>query len=405
LNGDKEYVDPDADAAAAAGAAAAAAAAGAVELTVHGVSMRLERYGHVAKGSRGEGTGTKGDAGASSRDGGGAPNAADEAEGSEWQMVLHVRHIDVRDRTRKRSPGQQDRLADERRDERQCDLLHLDTDAPPQVGLQGYVLAASARMLGSEQRASFQLQPLRLTLHQSTLAFLHRFFASAAAEDSPPRPPRRAPSATFGSTGTSALTSESLPSHATRAHSHGRSPAAPAARRHPTFFAHVDIHQIDLRFDYVPTDASSAYYRRVLHSTAAGDVSSAAAEMAQLVPLQDVTFSFTRVRVAGASSWADVLTEVAAKWWPQLLRQLHRVLSGMPVVRSLVHLSDGLSALLLAPLRPAPLRALQHGGAAFGRAVATEGLSLTANAFGYAQALLEQIHVLLSSVPVGALTK
>ena len=302
-------------------------------------------------GSRGEGTGTKGDAGASSRDGGGAPNAADEAEGSEWQMVLHVRHIDVRDRTRKRSPGQQDRLADERRDERQCDLLHLDTDAPPQVGLQGYVLAASARMLGSEQRASFQLQPLRLTLHQSTLAFLHRFFASAAAEDSPPRPPRRAPSATFASTGTSALTSESLPSHATRAHSHGRSPAAPAARRHPTFFAHVDIHQIDVRFDYVPTDASSAYYRRVLHSTAAGDVSSAAAEMAQLVPLQDVTFSFTRVRVAGASSWADVLTEVAAKWWPQLLRQLHRVLSGMPVVRSLVHLSDGLSALLLAPLR------------------------------------------------------
>jgi hypothetical protein len=69
-----------------------------------------------------------------------------------------------------------------------------------------------------------------------------------------------------------------------------------------------------------------------------------------------------------------------------------------------VHLSDGLSALLLAPLRPAPLRALQHGGAAFGRAVATEGLSLTANAFGYAQALLEQIHVLLSSVPIGALT-
>jgi hypothetical protein len=316
-----------------------------------------------------------------------------------------VRHLDIRDRTRKRSAGQQDRTTDER----PCHLLHLDTDAPPQVGLQGYILAASARMLGSEQRAAFQLQPLRLTLHQSTLAFLHRFFASAAAEDSPPRPPRRASSSTVPSFGTSAMPSESLPSHAARAHSHGQPPAASAARRLPTFYDLVEIHQIDVRFDYVPTDGSSAYYRRVLHSTvhstAAGDVSSAAAEMAQLVPLHDVTFTFTRVRVADASSWADVLTEVSAKWWPQLLRQLHRVLSGLPVVRSLVHLSDGLSALLLAPLRPAPLRALQHGGAAFGRAVATEGLSLTANAFGYAQALLEQIHVLLSSVPVGALTK
>lgn len=107
----------------------------------------------------------------------------------------------------------------------------------------------------------------------------------------------------------------------------------------------------------------------------------------------------------GASSWGAVLAEVATEWQPQLLRQLHRVLSGLPVVRSLVHISDGLAAILLAPMRPAPLRGLQHGGMAFGRAVAVEGLSFTASTLEYAQALLEQIHSLLSSVPVGAFTK
>jgi len=94
-----------------------------------------------------------------------------------------------------------------------------------------------------------------------------------------------------------------------------------------------------------------------------------------------------------------VFEAAAEQWQPQLLRQLHRVLLGMPAVRSLVHISDGLSSLLLAPVRPAPLRGLRHGGSAFGRAVVVEGLSLTATALGYAQALFEQIHQVMEDSP------
>jgi len=341
-------------------------------------------------------------------------------------MGMHLRHLDISDRTRacegearptKAAPTRGAPSAAARADATEgssCHLLCIDPHAAPQGGLHSFFLAASLRMLGSEPRASVQLQPLRLVLHQSTLAFLLRFFAVVAGADdasqpppatvralhrppSPPQPPR-----------TPALTSQrplrpsaSPPSPPSPPLPDDEEWTVPAAG---AFFHRVEVHQLDVRFDYVPSESSAAY-RRALQSTASGDVPTAAAELASRVPLRDVTFCLARVRVRHAPSWAAVLDEVASEWLPQLLRQLHRFLSGLPVVRSLVHISDGLATLLLAPIRPAPLRGLQHGGVALGRAVAIEGLSLTANALEYAQSLFEQIHAAISAVPVGALVR
>ena len=164
-----------------------------------------------------------------------------------------------------------------------CRLLCVDVQSPPLASLQGNFLAVTLRMLSSGPRASIQMQPIHLTLHQCTLAFLHRFFALAAAGPSPEASsgPRQAmmPAASEG-TRRSDLVDRS---------------AVRQSSAHK-FFKKVELHNLDLRFDYIPSDRSAAY--RALQSTASGDVQNAATEIAQLVPLHDVAFSFSRVRVS-----------------------------------------------------------------------------------------------------------
>lgn len=158
------------------------------------------------------------------------------------------------------------------------------------------------------------------------------------------------------------------------------------------------LHPLDVRFDYVldHQHARSAAYR-ALQSANKGDAVSAAAELAELVPLHQVAISLSGVRVAGKGSWGEVFAEAAAEWKPQLLQQLTHVVCGLPVVHSIAHIWDGLKRVVLAPLRPAPLRGLEHGSVALGRAVAIESLTLTALALECAQLLLEQLRVLLAT--------
>ena len=115
----------------------------------------------------------------------------------------------------------------------------------------------------------------------------------------------------------------------------------------------------------------------LVEASTAPATSASALALARLVALTDVAFHFKRLRLYELPSWAAALEAVAAEWQPQLLAQLPAALSGLPVVRSVVHLKRGLSALLLAPLRPAPLRGLQLGGKAFAHSVAVEGRGLT----------------------------
>jgi len=65
-----------------------------------------------------------------------------------------------------------------------------------------------------------------------------------------------------------------------------------------------------------------------------------------------------------------------------------------------VHVSSGLSTLLLAPLRPAPLRGIQLGGSQLARSLAVEGLALAARLLGLSHALLMQMDGLLAALPL-----
>uniref|UniRef100_A0A7S3AZN6 Uncharacterized protein n=1 Tax=Haptolina ericina TaxID=156174 RepID=A0A7S3AZN6_9EUKA len=65
---------------------------------------------------------------------------------------------------------------------------------------------------------------------------------------------------------------------------------------------------------------------------------------------------------------------------------------------SVVHVSAAAAQLLLAPLRPAPLRGLSHGGDAFARAVGIEALSLTSGAVNLLHTMLGQLDCAIAPI-------
>ena len=152
----------------------------------------------------------------------------------------------------------------------------------------------------------------------------------------------------------------------------------------------MHIHPVSVRFDYIP-NGTSTY--QALSEAAEGD-------LAQLVPtFREVALEFSRLRLGVVTDLDELLAAVMAEWLPQLKYQLHKLLTGLPPVRSLRRVTDGLAALLLAPVRPAPLRGIQHGGTQLLKSVAQESLELTVRLLGGTQALFEQIDVLLAAVP------
>ena len=85
------------------------------------------------------------------------------------------------------------------------------------------------------------------------------------------------------------------------------------------------------------------------------------------------------------------------EWHPQLMAQLPAALATLPAVRSIVHLKAGLESLLMAPLRPAPLRGLHLGGRQLARTVAIEGFGLAARLLRVSSSLVVGVDTLLTA--------
>ena len=157
----------------------------------------------------------------------------------------------------------------------------------------------------------------------------------------------------------------------------------------------LDVGSLKLRIDVVP-DASSTY-DALRAATTAQATSESALSLARLVALSDVIFEFRRHRACNQPGWAKALEALAMEWHPQLVAQLPAALSTLPAVRSVVHLKAGLESLLMAPLRPAPLRGLQLGGKQLARTVAIEGFGLAARLLSVSSTLVVGVDALLTA--------
>ena len=89
-----------------------------------------------------------------------------------------------------------------------------------------------------------------------------------------------------------------------------------------------------------------------------------------------------------------------SEWQPQLLAQLHRYVAGVTPLRSMVNVASGLRELLLAPLRPSPLRGIRYGSGALATSLLEESLGLTARVLSFTQLMLEQLDSALGEASV-----
>jgi len=331
-----------------------------------------------------------------------------------WRWSLAIRHISILDRHHRVPPPSLDAMARgsptpadmPSSDGVVCTLLGVD-QAVPLLGIEETLLMTVVERVGGGVCASFGLQPLRIVLHHSTLAFLSGFFTEVEHLRANDQTHTRQPPLPHATSAHHTAAAHSTFASTTTAAQHVSPPENSLSRKSSDGSAAaiewLEVHPLHVCFDVLPDTVSPASDGLVSTSTSQTKAKTASlrspaanvAPFARLVPIRGATFALTRVSVRDAPSWATAMDRLASEWWPQLLAQLPHALRAVPAVRSVVHLSAGLSSLLFAPVRPAPLRGLQRGSVAFVRSLAVEGLGLAARVLGVSKTILEQVDELL----------
>jgi len=216
-------------------------------------------------------------------------------------------------------------------------------------------------------RLFLRLQPVRLRVSQLSLAFLLDFATTTTAA--------------------------AAAAAATARGDAGRGVGGGGAGGVGVFVELCDVRPLYLRVDYLVTLASFS-------SLYAFGATPSSRQLLHLIPVSDVRITLGRLRLRGLTSWAALEAAVAEEWQPQLLAQLHRYVAGVTPLRSMVNVARGLRELLLAPLRPSPIRGLRHGGDALARSLLEEGLGLTSRVLSFLQLLLEQLDVAVGEASV-----
>lgn len=141
-----------------------------------------------------------------------------------------------------------------------------------------------------------------------------------------------------------------------------------------------DISALHLRVDYLPDMPS---FREIYTSQAT--------HLVKWLPVLDMRLSFGRLQLTRIDSLDALFEAIVTEWQPLILPQLHHYISGLYPVRSVVKIASKLTELLLAPIRPVPLRAMHHSTTTFVKSVMEEASSLTVHFLVFSQAVLEGI--------------
>lgn len=165
-----------------------------------------------------------------------------------------------------------------------------------------------------EFRLRVKLLPLRAYLDQQTLDFLLHFFT----------PPPTAPPA------------------AKQLASIEEGAAAGGGGGGVMFFQHCEVRGVKLKLDHRPTAPLD------LKALQAGQWSA----LLPLFPLRGVVLSLEPVLLKGVSGMGALLQHVGASWAQDVChKQLHRIVTGAPPLRSVVRVGEGMADLVLLPVR------------------------------------------------------
>ncbi|KAI4295638.1 hypothetical protein L6164_035661 [Bauhinia variegata] len=229
-----------------------------------------------------------------------------------------------------------------------------------------------------EYRLNVALLPVRLHLHQSQLDFLVNFF------------------------GKKSPLSDQFPKQCQDSEGPECFPEKRKDLAHHTiaseallpYFQKLDIWPILVRVDYSPHHVDLAALRHGKY-----------VELVNLVPWKGVELNLKHIHAAGIYGWGSVCETVIGEWLEDISQnQIHKILRGLPPVRSLIAVGSGAAKLVSSPVENYKkerrvLKGMQRGTIAFLRSISLEAIGLGVHLAAGTHDILLQAEYILASLP------
>ncbi|GLT98314.1 hypothetical protein SLE2022_158230 [Rubroshorea leprosula] len=225
-----------------------------------------------------------------------------------------------------------------------------------------------------EYRLRIAFLPMLLHFHQSQLDFLRSFFGekSLSTEQS----------------------SVSLPEPSLTVRSNNIAGHTIAEEALLPYFQKFEILPIRIRVDYSPhhVDIGALKGGRYV-------------ELINLVPLKGIELKLKHVNAVGIYGWGGVCETIIEEWLEDISQnQIHKVLRGLPTIRSLLAVGAGAAKLISEPLESyrkdqRVLKGIQRGTIAFLRSISIEAVGLGLHLAAGAHDILLQAEYLFTSSP------
>ncbi|KAF2294790.1 hypothetical protein GH714_018105 [Hevea brasiliensis] len=227
-----------------------------------------------------------------------------------------------------------------------------------------------------EYRLRIALLPMLLQLHQSQLDFLIGFFGAKGSSTDQSSDPDQ------NSGGAKPYATKNLAGHRI------------ADEALLPYFQKFDVWPTVLRVDYSP-------YRIDLAALGSGKY----VELVNLVPWKGVELKLKHVHAVGVYGWGNVCETTIGEWLEDISQnQMHKVLQGLPTIRSLVAVGAGASKLVSLPVESyrkdqRVLKGMQRGTIAFLRSISLEAVGLGVHLAAGAHDMLLQAEYILTRIP------
>ncbi|XP_051219150.1 autophagy-related protein 2 [Lolium perenne] len=224
-----------------------------------------------------------------------------------------------------------------------------------------------------DYRLCLEILPLQLHLDQGQLNFLISFFQNESSNSNPHLSYENEivgmDSTTYGS---AAIVDEAL----------------------LPFFQKFDVKPLVLHINYIP---------RQFDPIALGKGNYA--ELLNILPWKGIDLKLKNVSAMGVYGWNSICETVAAEWLEDISKnQVHKLLKGLPPIKSLVAVGSGTKKLVSLPFKSYKkdrklLKGMQRGAVAFIRSVSIEAVGLGVHLAGGAHDLLLKTERALTAVP------
>ncbi|KAK7400811.1 hypothetical protein VNO78_12118 [Psophocarpus tetragonolobus] len=232
-----------------------------------------------------------------------------------------------------------------------------------------------------EYRLNVAILPILLHLHQRQLDFLVNFFGRKNTLKD------QFPNSSQDLEGSKSLLEKTQENKDLSFHS-----IAPEALL--PYFQRLDIWPILVRVDYSPNHVDLAALRHGKY-----------VELVNLVAWKGVELNLKHVHASGIYGWASVCETTVGEWLEDISQnQIHKILRGLPTVRSLIAVGSGAAKLVSSPVESYKkerrvLKGVQRGTIAFLRSISLEAVGLGVHLAAGAHDILLQAEYILASTP------